>query len=863
MAIDARIEDVDVDFDIEEIDARIEDVDVDFTIYTPTIEASIEDVSVTYDIFTPTIEASIEDVSVTYDIFTPTIEASIEDVSVTYDLATVISASIEDVSVTYDLATVISASIENVSVTYDVATVLSASIDAVDVTYDIATVMGASIEDVKVTYDIGPASSFREKWARVKALWDEEDYFEALFLFITPIASQEEKEIAALTFPIEFLGEFGGAKAFMSAFGKSSSKAAIAFEKLSFAAQERLLGQLIKSKGGITIVNRLMKLKALKPELVKPAILASRQFLTQEILAANGFTKFIKPKTIVWGLGGILGLLGMGYSVSFGTSWMAKEGIKEQFEIPLSDRMRAYRFKATPELYDIILKDMEQLEKALPIAKAQIEAVSWMWPFTKDMWDEYADSIYFELNQYKAELELLAPPELKEIPEIIETYVRDIIDGDTLDTSLLIEGVMETLPEYGSTGHARIRFLGINAPEKSGDKGDIACTDIEITKVDKKWADEAKENLKILNDKKITLYIDSNDRMDTHGRILAKIVYGGKDICLEQIEKGLACFYHREDFSENKYLDDDLYKSETLKARENEVGMWKDWEMKLKELEEGPILFSINSSPDNAKVFIDGVAIHHNTPTDEIESEDVLNLFTEGEHTIKVTKSGMEAEGEIDLKRGERSELMINLTISTPTTPTTPTGDEILFTITSDPENAKVWIDDIYTHHVTPTDEIEQKDVINLWTEGSHNIRLVKGGYIKEGVIELAKGARTSIDWILTGLAEPPKEPKDPTIPETPIIYELVKLSEIPGTYTPDQAWILKEAFEEILVLTESTNVMSVAEREALIESYNMATEEQKEVVNLLWQDVNFYTQGRNQLSGDEFILLKEKYRLI
>ena len=76
---------------------------------------------------------------------------------------------------------------------------------------------------------------------------------------------------------------------------------------------------------------------------------------------------------------------------------------------------------------------------------------------------------------------------------------------------------------------------------------------------------------------------------------------------------------------------------------------------------EGDVLFSISSEPSNAKVFIDGIATHHNTPTDEIEQKDVIGLWTPGKHSLKLTKSGYLLEQEIEIVEGER--LILDLII--------------------------------------------------------------------------------------------------------------------------------------------------------------------------------------------------------
>lgn len=81
-----------------------------------------------------------------------------------------------------------------------------------------------------------------------------------------------------------------------------------------------------------------------------------------------------------------------------------------------------------------------------------------------------------------------------------------------------------------------------------------------------------------------------------------------------------------------------------------------------------------------------------------------------------------------------------------------PVTEQMLFTITSVPSNAKVYIDEQATHHNTPTDEVEQKKEIAFWTEGTHKLRLAKGGYMAEQEITLVKGQRLTLELNLTGM---------------------------------------------------------------------------------------------------------------
>jgi len=565
-----------------------------------------------------------------------------------------------------------------------------------------------------------------------------------------------------------------GAKGYIKLFATKTDDAVRIFKLLNVDDQAKLLRGLTKTDDGVKVVNRLLANKALHKTLVNPTLSIVNRHIRDKILIGSGFSKVIrlatKPKTILWGLTGMLGTIGMAYSITFGTEWFAKEGLWELIDFPLGDRMRDYRFEPTAEKAARIQKDIDMLEAVMPRAQELVRGIAWLWPFTKAAWLSWADGIKFELQQRKDEFAEIVVPELIELPEEIESEVRDIIDGDTIDVSLdgFVNGSPFKLPQYAKTGHARIRIVGINSPEKSP-KGEITCTGIEIVSVEKKWADEARERLLPLNDKKVTLRIDPDNKIDTHGRILAVVERNGEDIGLRQIMEGLACYYFRE---EHKFVDDDVYSEETFKAKEDGVGMWKGLEDV--EREEDKIKIQIKSSPSNAKLFLDDVSLHHNTPSDEIELSDVIHLFTPGPHILSAEKGGISAMKDIEIEKGDNGEIELIL------------------------ETAPI-------------------------------------------------------------IAEVPEEvvPEE-VIPEVP--EEAPPITTI--AYTAAQEWAMKEAFGKIWDLTKGTEVMSKLEREVLIESFGLYTNEQKMALLPLWTDLEILTAGAEMLSKAEFLDLLSKHQI-
>lgn len=449
---------------------------------------------------------------------------------------------------------------------------------------------------------------------------------------------------------------------------------------------------------------------------------------------------------------------------------------------------------------------------------------------------------------------ILSKIPLVELPEIIETTVRDIIDGDTIDTSLdyNIPGEVEThkLPEYENTGHGRVRIVGINAPEKSP-KGEILCTDIEVYEVEPKYADLSRDILLPLNDKKVTLYIDPEHRADTYGRILARVEYAGEDVGLEQIKRGYACWYFRET---NKYIDDDLYKLETLRAREDKTGMWEA----VIPLPGEEILFTINSTPERAEVWIDGVYTHHLTPTHEIEQKDVIYLWTEGKHILKLLKSGYEREEEITLVKGERLEISWDLT----ELPPPPTCEEL--TTQEECEAAGCFWYDGACHSEEkpvepPPEEPDEKDLLIA--------------ELRIAIEELNATIKILNDRIAELEGIPPKICEEHTTQaecEAAGCYwydgvchlEPKPPPGLPSTYTSEQEWALIEAFSQLWDYIQGTAQLSAAEFEVFKEGYAMYSADQKKVLDIFFSRVLILTKGAAQMSHKEYDELKEEFRL-
>ena len=186
--------------------------------------------------------------------------------------------------------------------------------------------------------------------------------------------------------------------------------------------------------------------------------------------------------------------------------------------------------------------------------------------------------------------------------------VRHARDGDSFEI------------EYEMAGESRridVRIVGINTPEMTSTKGDIKCTTSPITKVPKEYADRAKETIFALEDDVVTIQLDLSHIYDTYNRLLARVLSGGSDVGLEQLEKGLACYYFRET---HKWVDDAEYKAAEADAKVTHTGIWS-----LPPPDVGKI--GCKSTPSNAVIYVDGEETPYRTTR-------TLDDIAVGEHTL-------------------------------------------------------------------------------------------------------------------------------------------------------------------------------------------------------------------------------------
>lgn len=126
--------------------------------------------------------------------------------------------------------------------------------------------------------------------------------------------------------------------------------------------------------------------------------------------------------------------------------------------------------------------------------------------------------------------------------EVLIGKVVGVSDGDTI-----------TVLDSTKTEH-KIRLMGIDAPEKSQDYG---------TQSKRALSD-------LIYQKQISIEYKKTDK---YKRKVGKVIFEGKDVCLQMIELGLA-WHYKEYEKEQSQADRDLYSNAELKARNEKKGLW-------------------------------------------------------------------------------------------------------------------------------------------------------------------------------------------------------------------------------------------------------------------------------------------------
>ena len=137
----------------------------------------------------------------------------------------------------------------------------------------------------------------------------------------------------------------------------------------------------------------------------------------------------------------------------------------------------------------------------------------------------------------------------------LQGKVVGVADGDTI-----------TVLDANNIQH-KIRLEGIDAPETA-----------------QAFGQKSKQSLsQMVQSKQVTVEYQKKDK---YGRTLGKVLHNGTDVCLEQINLGMA-WHYKKYASDQPKEDRETYAQAELAARTKTIGIWKDknptppWEFRI------------------------------------------------------------------------------------------------------------------------------------------------------------------------------------------------------------------------------------------------------------------------------------------
>ena len=126
----------------------------------------------------------------------------------------------------------------------------------------------------------------------------------------------------------------------------------------------------------------------------------------------------------------------------------------------------------------------------------------------------------------------------------IEGKVVNVADGDTITV------LVNNNTQY------KIRLQGIDAPEKA-----------------QPYGQKSKQSLhQLVHSKQVIVEYQKKDKF---GRTIGKVLLNGADICLKQIELGMAWHYKQYE-SKQSHQDREIYAKAELLAQAKRLGIWND-----------------------------------------------------------------------------------------------------------------------------------------------------------------------------------------------------------------------------------------------------------------------------------------------
>ena len=328
-----------------------------------------------------------------------------------------------------------------------------------------------------------------------------------------------------------------------------------------------------------------------------------------------------------------------------------------------------------------------------------------------DIWAEFI-LMESHLNEFLTKATQMTEPPTFEKEFTLENV--EVVDGD----SIKFPGHPEVNNE--------IRFLGIDTHELGTTAG----------------KEEANYLKSLIEGKTVTImtheYKDVERTIGLYGRLLAGVFLEGKDIVLEMLKK----------------FGDDILTATKYQKKYRWID-WDEYKAAAKGLIEKAGKIKIYTKPAYASIWID----------DKDTKKLAIETFElpPGNYKITIKKTGYEDMTEtITLEADDYIEKRYELIETSLVPPDEKPPDEIEFSISidSEPTRAKLYIDNVYTHHLTPSNTKELKDVMRLLTPGPHIIKITKAGMQAEKEITITSGANPDIFLTLEIAELPPEVPK-------------------------------------------------------------------------------------------------------
>lgn len=144
--------------------------------------------------------------------------------------------------------------------------------------------------------------------------------------------------------------------------------------------------------------------------------------------------------------------------------------------------------------------------------------------------------------------------------------------------------------------------------------------------------------------------------------------------------------------------------------------------------------------------------------------------------------------------------------------------------IDSVPTRAKLYIDNVYTYHLTPSNEKELKDVMRLLTPGLHTIKVTKAGMMAEEEVEITTGDNGVIMLTLGVPGLVPAVVEVEIVPEVPPVVPPVEIPELPPRveWTPEMKAMAKAILTDVKNETVGIQSLSAEELAALKLKYGV-----------------------------------------